>query len=160
MESLNDPVQVPRHLLFLHPSLGCYPSQSLARRLCPLDWRSTLVAKLGTTSLEHQAYRPQTRLETVTDEASLESLLAAVAVRGLLVANLFQLPFDSPLANHWQANLTDGHQWWEFARGASPQQALARALHLANTTVGSPAIRPQAEPAPSLATVDPKDLGI
>lgn len=54
---------------------------------------------------------------------TLEQLLERVSAQKLRVNNLFQLQDGT-----WQANLTDGEQFWDFGRGAVPGEALANAL--------------------------------
>jgi hypothetical protein len=73
---------------------------------------------------------------------SIESLIEVVRLRGLRLNNLFQLP--EPHLDVWQANVTDGHKIWEFGRGATPEEALRAALHVAATT------EPQYSPPPPI----------
>jgi hypothetical protein len=57
-----------------------------------------------------------------TSSESLEDLIEAVRTRRLRVNNLFQI------GDHWRANLTDGHEYWDFAEGKSAAEALKAAL--------------------------------
>lgn len=57
---------------------------------------------------------------------SVDALLEVVRVRGFHLANLFQLP-----DGRWQANVSNGFNYWEFGRGDTADKALMAALHIA-----------------------------
>lgn len=66
-------------------------------------------------------------------EFSFTASVEALHSMGLRVNNLFELGNGL-----WQANVTDGTLFWEFARAASAEEALARALAIARTRKGEP----------------------
>ena len=57
---------------------------------------------------------------------TLEQQIAVVNAAGYRVNNLFQHPVAG-----WQANLTNGTDFWEFGHGATPAAALAEAMEKA-----------------------------
>jgi len=88
---------------------------------------------------------------------TVDDLLAVVAAKGLRLANLFQFPVPDtgePPQLRWQANITDGEQFWEFGRGSTPEAALEAALRIQSTTPGE---RSKLRNRPTSATVAPKD---
>lgn len=60
---------------------------------------------------------------------SVDALLEVVKIRGYHLANLFQLT-----DGRWQANVSNGSNYWEFGRGDDASAALMAALHMAATT--------------------------
>jgi hypothetical protein len=81
---------------------------------------------------------------------SVDALLEVVRQRGLHLANLFQIP-DT---DRWQANVSNGHSYWEFGRGGSADEALMAALHMAATT--EPEYSP---PDPPVRYIGPREPG-
>ena len=61
-------------------------------------------------------------------QMSVDALHEVVRIRGFRLSNLFQL--EDGL---WQANVSNGHNFWEFGRGDTPDEALMAALHIAAT---------------------------
>lgn len=95
---------------------------------------------------------------------TLEELLLAVKVRGLRLNGLAQL---SDLS--WQANVTNGVEFWEFGRGPTPHIAIAEALFKSATEPGVPGLpntatpgawTPERQREARAATVKAEDLGL
>lgn len=60
---------------------------------------------------------------------SVDALLEVIHQRGMKLANLFEL--DN---GRWQANVSNGIDYWEFGRGGSPDEAILAALGVAART--------------------------
>lgn len=80
---------------------------------------------------------------------TLEQLISMVNARALRINNLCQLPDGS-----WQANLTNGTDFWDFGKAQTAVGALAAAMHKVMTEEPGPGEEPKPSPAhPSQARV-------
>jgi hypothetical protein len=90
---------------------------------------------------------------------AVDDWIKEVGRRGLILNNLFQFKV-STTEWRWQANVTDGVRYWDFGRGATPQEALSQALFKSESTTPEivldrpiratpPKVRPSAEPIDS-----------
>jgi hypothetical protein len=91
---------------------------------------------------------------SIEDKMTVDDLILEITRRGLRLNNLFQLH-----DGRWQANLTDGVQFWQFGRGSTAVEALQAALKISATTKPELGVRPKAEPA-LLANATINDLEI
>ena len=100
---------------------------------------------------------PFNAMQRLQNPHSIDDLLMLVEARGLKLANLFQFEVAATGTWRWQANITDGSKYWDFARGATAAEALRAALFTAATT--EPAVDPRpgpTTPGPANA-VEPDD---